>query len=207
MPHLALPASVAGISRRAQLVALMALAAATVAGGDARAQAVEVRQWQGQTAATRQPEQVIARTQAEWRSLWTRVGTPAPDLFEPGRMHAVGIFLGPRASGHGVNLISTSRRRDRIVVVFEERGPPTAEALLAQRAAPPPAPARPVSSAPMPAGTTSFAGSGGTAPMPAPQPAPTTASRAPLPPASSPWAIVLINRVDLPISVEQRMYR
>ena len=195
--------------------ALLALAAGMVAASaETSAQNMDVRQWQGQTAVTRQPEHIVARSQAEWRSLWSRVGTAAPDLFEPGRMHAVGIFLGARAPGHGVNLISTSRRRDRIVVVFEERAQSTGEALLAQQPPPPPAPARPVSSAPMPSGTASFAGNGGSAPNAAPAPppapasAPTSASRvAPAGPVTSPWAIILINRVDLPISVEQRMYR
>ena len=71
---------------------------------------------------------------------------PAPDVFEPGRMNAVGIFLGRRAGeGYSVNILSTSRRRDRIVVVFEERMP--AEFMMAQRAPAPSAP-RPVASAP-----------------------------------------------------------
>ena len=52
-------------------------------------------------------------------------------------MNAVGIFLGRRAGeGYSVNILSTSRRRDRIVVVFEERMPP--EIMMAQRAPPPP---------------------------------------------------------------------
>ena len=88
---------------------------------------------------TRQPEHVVASTTAEWRSLWSRVGMAAPDVFEPGRMNAVGIFLGRRASeGYSVNILSTSRRRDRIVVVFEERMP--AEIMMAQRASPAPRP-------------------------------------------------------------------
>lgn len=188
------------------MAALLLLVAATASGAGASAQTLDVRQWQGQTAVARQPEHVVARSQAEWRSLWTRVGAAAPDMFEPGRTHAVGIFLGRRAPGHGVNLISTSRRRDRIVVVFEERIPPSGGTLLAQR--PPPPPPRPVSSAPMTSGSASFAGNSGSGPIaPAPAPATTTASRAPTGPMTSPWAIILINRVDLPISVEQRIYR
>ncbi len=112
------------------------------------AQAIEARQWQGATAMTRQPEHVVASTIAEWRSLWSRVGSPPPDMFEAGRMNAVGIFLGRRASeGYAVNVLSTARRRDRIVVVFEERMP--MEQMMAQRAAP-----RPVSSAPSAAPST-----------------------------------------------------
>jgi hypothetical protein len=164
------------------------------------AQAIEARQWQGATAMTRQPEHVVASTIAEWRSLWSRVGSPPPDMFEAGRMNAVGIFLGRRASeGYAVNVLSTARRRDRIVVVFEERMP--MEQMMAQRAAP-----RPVSSAPsaapstLPSGASGFAAPGAAASLPPP----------PVRPAShptSPWAIVLINRSDLPVSVEQRLFR
>ena len=47
-----------------------------------------------------------------------------PEGFEPGRMNAVGIFLGRRGGeGFAVNILSTTRRRDRIFVVFEERMP------------------------------------------------------------------------------------
>ena len=70
------------------------------------AQTIEARQWQGATAVTRQPEHLVASTISEWRSLWSRVGSPAPDMFEPGRMNAVGIFLGRRASeGYAVNVL------------------------------------------------------------------------------------------------------
>ena len=107
------------------------------------AQAIEGRHWAGATAITRQPEQVVAGTIAEWRSLWGRVGSPAPDIFEPGRMNAVGIFLGRRGGeGYSVNILSTSRRRDRIVVVFEERMP--AEIMIAQRLPAPSPPPRPI---------------------------------------------------------------
>lgn len=168
-------------------------------------QAIEFRQWRGTTAVTRQPEQVLAGSMAEWRSLWSRVGVVAPDHFEPGRMSAVGIFLGLRAgTGYFVNLISTTRRRDRIIVVFEERAPEAV--MMAQRAGPPPPPPpRPV------AGGPGFAGNGGPA---AGFVAPGTAmalsaappSR-PIGPPTSPWAIVLIPRADLPITVEQRLFR
>ena len=81
------------------------------------------------------------------------------DVFEPGRMNAVGIFLGRRASeGYSVNILSTSRRRDRIVVVFEERMP--AEFMMAQRAPAPSSP-RPVAIAPSaPSGFAGGAGAG-----------------------------------------------
>ncbi|MFI4998386.1 MAG: hypothetical protein ACHQK9_00775 [Reyranellales bacterium] len=165
----------------------------------AAAQTIEVRQWQGSTAVTRQPEQVVAGTMAEWRSLWSRVGVLPPDLFEPGRTNAVGIFLGTRTSiGYSVNILSTARRRDRIMVVFEERAP--TEILAAQSVAP-----RAISGGP------GFAGPGGPA-VAGFAPSGTGASLAPMPvhppgPLTSPWAIVLINRADLPVSVEQRLFR
>ena len=178
------------------------------------AQTIEARHWSGATAITRQPEQVVASTTGEWRSLWGRVGSAAPDVFEPGRMHAVGIFLGRRSGeGYSVNILSTSRRRDRIVVVFEERMP--ADIMLAQRSSPPPPTTRPVATAP--SGFAGGAGAGFAPSAPAAGFAPpgATASLAPPPVApvrpaaqpTSPWAIILIPRADLPISVEQRLFR
>jgi hypothetical protein len=161
--------------------------------GDAAAQTVDVQHWQGTTAVTRQPEQVIAGTMAEWRSLWSRVGVTAPDLFEPGRTEAVGIFLGGRSSdGYAVNIVSAARRRDRIMIVFEERAPSnvmTAQTVPSTRA---------VSS--VPNGATGFVSNGSA-----------TASLPPIPyrpagPPTSPWAILLLNRADLPITVEQRLF-
>jgi hypothetical protein len=185
-------------------------------GGNADAQTIEARHWSGTSALTRQPEHVVASTTAEWRSLWGRVGSAAPDVFEPGRMHAVGIFLGRRSGeGYAVNVLSTSRRRDRIVVVFEERMP--AEFMMAQRSAPPPA-TRPVASAPnsfaaapgasfapsAPGAAAGFAPSGTGAGL---APPPPSAPARPVGQPTSPWAIILIPRADLPISVEQRLFR
>jgi len=167
---------------------------------EAAAQVVDTRNWQGVVAMTRQPEQVVASTIAEWRSLWSRVGMAPPDVFEPGRMNAVGIFLGRRASeGYSVNVLSASRRRDRIVVVFEERMP--AEIMMAQRTGPAP---RPIAGGGPGFGgpAASFAPPGAAASL-APAPVPVR----PVGQPTSPWAIVLINRADLPISVEQRLFR
>jgi hypothetical protein len=186
---------------RRRLLSYGALATgALIVPAGAYAQTVDVRHWHGATAITRQPEQVLATTITEWRSLWGRVGSPAPDVFEPGRMNAVGIFLGRRAGeGYSVNILSTSRRRDRIVVVFEERMP--AEIMMAQRT---PSAPRPVASAPGGfSGGAGFAPSGtgaGLAPPPPPAPRPVGQP-------TSPWAIILIPRADLPVSVEQRMFR
>jgi hypothetical protein len=173
-------------------VASLALLAAAFAAGDAAAQSVSAQHWQGSNAVTRQPEQVIAGTMAEWRSLWSRVGQPAPDVFEPGRTEAVGIFLGGRASaGYDVNILSAARRRDRIIVVFEERAP--ANVMTAQQSG---VTSRAISTGP----ATGFAAGGGPA-----------ASLPPIPyrpagPPTSPWAILLLPRADLPITVEQRLF-
>lgn len=168
----------------------------TISSIGAVAQTVEVRQWQGAVAVTRQPEQIVANTLVEWRSLWSRVGLPAPDLFESGRTNAIGIFLGARAGdGYSVNILSASRRRERIVVVFEERMPPPpvgGDTMMASRPS-----QRTISSG------SSFAPSATVGALP-----PAMASRAPiLGPPTSPWAIVLINRADMPVSVEQRLFR
>lgn len=148
----------------------------------------------------------MAYTMAEWRSLWLRVGANPPDLFEPGRMNAIGIFLGLRPGHYSINVLSASRRRDRIMVVFEERGP--SETMVAQHAPPPPMqpPPRALSAGPTFGGAPAagFVSPGATASL-APPPPPV--SRPPQGPPTSPWAIVLINRTDLPITVEQRLYR
>ena len=191
--------STAAIGRRLVPVGILAAGLMFAVGSALMAQSVEARHWQGTAATTRQPEHVVAGTMGEWRALWSRVGLPAPDMFEPGRMNAVGIFLGRRASeGYSVNILSTSRRRDRIVVVFEERMP--AEIMMAQRASPAP---RPIAGGPGFGGpAASFAPPGAAASL-APAPAPVR----PVGQPTSPWAIVLINRADLPISVEQRLFR
>jgi hypothetical protein len=199
------------------MVRLAAVMAATVFVGfavGAAAQSVDARLWQGSSAMTRRPEEVHALTMAEWRALWSRVGARAPDQFEPGRTSAVGIFLGARnGMGYSVHILSTMRRRDRIMVVFQESGPRNDNMATAQALqAPSPAPALP---APRPVGM-GYAGNMGFAAPGNPQggfgpPPPGMASLAPPParpvgPISSPWAIVLINRADLPVSVEQRLF-
>lgn len=187
--------------RRKGLGFLLAAVCATFATA---ASAQTVRQWSGTTALTRQPEQVLATTMAEWRSLWSRVGMSAPEVFEPGRTSAVGIFLGLRTGpGYSVNIISASRRRDRIMVVFEERMPD--EVMMAERMPPvaPPPTTRPVATGPgFSAGGASAFAPTGTASLATPAVPPRPAG-----PPTSPWAIVLINRVDLPITVEQRLFR
>ena len=179
-------------SQMFQRIASLALLALSASAGQASAQPIDVQRWEGTNAATRQPEQVVASTTAEWRSLWSRVGIKAPDMFEPGRMEAVGIFLGGRAStGYAVNILSAARRRDRIIVVFEERAP--SNVLTAQGA---PTTARALS---LPTGGAGFASSAPPAGLPA-------IPYRPAGPPTSPWAILLLNRADLPITVEQRLF-
>jgi hypothetical protein len=179
--------------RTIQRIASLALLALSATAGEASAQSVDIQNWQGTNAATRQPEQVIAGTMAEWRSLWSRVGMAPPNIFEPGRMEAVGIFLGGRASdGYAVNILSAARRRDRIIVVFEERVP---SGILTAQGAPT---ARAYSTVPT-NGSMGFASGAPSANLP---PIP---YRPPGPP-TSPWAILLLNRADLPVMVEQRLF-
>ena len=178
-------------SQTIQRIASLALLALSATAGEASAQLIDVQRWEGTNAATRQPEQVVAGTAAEWRSLWNRVGMKAPDMFEPGRMEAVGIFLGGRASdGYAVNILSAARRRDRIIVVFEERAP---SSVLTAQGAPT---ARALS---MPTGSAGFASSAPPAGLPA-------IPYRPAGPPTSPWAILLLNRADLPVMVEQRLF-
>jgi hypothetical protein len=178
-------------SQTIQRIASLALLALSATAGEASAQAIDVQRWEGTNAATRQPEQVVAGTTAEWRSLWSRVGMKAPDMFEPGRMEAVGIFLGGRASdGYAVNILSAARRRDRIIVVFEERAP---SSVLTAQGAPT---ARALS---LPTGSAGFASSAPPAGLPA-------IPYRPAGPPTSPWAILLLNRADLPVTVEQRLF-
>lgn len=169
------------------------------AASAAMAQSVDIRQWRGDTAISRQPGQVFATTNAEWRSLWSRVGLSAPDQFEPGRTMAVGIFLGGRTAGYAVHVLSAMRRRDRIMLIFEEQAP--ADVMMAQRM--PSAPtSRAVSSTYgssmgfAPGGASSFA-------VPSLPPPPAR----PVSPPTSPWAIVLLGRSDMPVTVEQRLFR
>lgn len=184
--------------RRFLSVGALALISAVASIDSPAAQTIDARQWQGAYATSRQPEHLVASTVGEWRSLWARTGLAPPDLFEPGRTNAIGIFLGRRAAeGYSVNVLSTTRRRDRIVIVFEERMPP--DVMLAQRAAP-----RAVAGAGAPSlgsGSANFAAPSASASATIPVPA------HPVGKPTSPWAIILINRADLPVSVEQRIYR
>lgn len=181
------------IAHFVRLGALLALVMTTGFASEAGAQAIDAQHWQGTTAVTRQPEQVIAGTMAEWRSLWSRVGVAPPDLFEPGRTEAVGIFLGGRASeGYAVNIVSAARRRDRVIIVFEERAP---SSVLTAQAAPS---TRAVSTTPN--GAAGFASNG--APVAGLPPIPYR----PAGPPTSPWAILLLSRADLPVTVEQRLF-
>lgn len=187
---------------------LLSLAAAVLLSfiAGAAAQNIELRQWRGSAAAVRQPEQVMATSISEWRSLWLRVGANPPDMFEPGRMNAIGIFLGQRPGPFSINVLSASRRRDRIMVVFEERGPTDMAIAEHPPASLQPAP-RALSAGPGFGGgpAASFVAPGAAANLPSPSPPP--AGRPPMGPPTSPWAIVLIGRTDLPITVEQRLYR
>ncbi len=51
--------------------------------GNATSQTIEGRHWQGATAITRQPEQVVAGTITEWRSLWVASAVRHPTCSSP----------------------------------------------------------------------------------------------------------------------------
>ncbi|MBV8391907.1 MAG: hypothetical protein JOY81_01875 [Alphaproteobacteria bacterium] len=178
---------------------LLCSALLLLSAGSALAQTVDMRQWRGDTAITRQPGQVFAQTNAEWRSLWSRVGLSAPDQFEAGRTMAVGIFLGSRTTGYAVHILSAMRRRDRIMLIFEEQVPE--DVMMAQRMPSAPPPTRSVSSSY--GSALGFAAPGTTTTYPALPPPPAR----PVSPPTSPWAIVLLGRADMPVTVEQRLFR
>jgi hypothetical protein len=69
------------LSKLKSLPLAAAVLLSLVAG--AAAQTVELRQWHGPSAVTRQPSRSGASNLAEWRSLWSRVGAQPPDMFEP----------------------------------------------------------------------------------------------------------------------------
>ncbi len=101
------------------------------------AQSVDARHWRGLY--RRYPAARARRRQhrlPNGAACGAASALPRPTCSRPAGMNAVGIFLGRRGSeGYAVSVLSTARRRDRIVVVFEERMP--AEMMMAQRGAGP----------------------------------------------------------------------
>jgi VWFA-related protein len=70
-------------------------------------------------------EQVVARTAAEWETLWRRhaAGRPAPAV-DFSRDMVVGVFLGSRPTGgFGVQITAVERIGDAIVVKWAEQAP------------------------------------------------------------------------------------
>jgi hypothetical protein len=98
------------------------------------------------------------------------------------------------------------------MLVFEERGPPAY--MMAQRTMPPPPPpvrmeptSRALSAGPSYGVANNFAPGGASGFAPSGPPAVVSRPVPPMGPPTSPWAIVLINRADLPVTIEQRLFR
>mgnify|MGYP003694066427 CR=1 FL=1 len=95
--------------------------------------------WHGTTSATRQPGAGRRRNHVRMaRPVEPRRRIAPPDLFEPGPHAARSASSSARRTGEGyaVNVLSASRRRDRIVIVFEERIAARRHDGAAQRPAP-----------------------------------------------------------------------
>lgn len=72
-----------------------------------------------------EPRQMVARTEAEWRSLWRlHAGDkPAPTV-DLATSTVVAVFLGTRMSGgFAVDITGTRRQGDALVVEWSERRP------------------------------------------------------------------------------------
>jgi hypothetical protein len=72
-----------------------------------------------------QPQQVVARTAAEWQALWQRhaPGRPLPTVDFTADM-VVGVFLGSRPSGgYQAEITSVTSEENVLVVQWAERRP------------------------------------------------------------------------------------
>lgn len=79
--------------------------------------------WQGDISAVTERWETVARTSDEWRSLWSKVGLPAPDSLSGDRM-GVAIFLGARTSGgYAVSLEAPEASGPGLVVPYRETVP------------------------------------------------------------------------------------
>lgn len=83
------------------------------------------KNWGGSQAAVQGFNTVIARTEDDWKQLWSMTGAPAPWPMPQGIM-AVGIFLGERPSEGYVARISTIRQveeTDSLMITYIEYKP------------------------------------------------------------------------------------
>lgn len=117
----------------APLAVLVLAACAGSPGGEGaggvnlRAQPGASSAWQGDLSAASERLETVARTSEEWRALWAKAGTPAPDSL-PGGSMAVAIFLGPRAGGgHAVFLEAPVASDSGIAIPYRETVPGPAD--------------------------------------------------------------------------------
>jgi hypothetical protein len=80
-----------------------------------------------------EPRQIVARTAAEWETLWRE---HAPGRKQPqvdfGRDMIAGVFLGTRpTAGYGVEILSASNQGGTLIVRYRETRP-AADAITAQ---------------------------------------------------------------------------
>src|SRR4030043_2318510 len=67
----------------------------------------EIRQWKGAQGGPSEFSVVVARSKAEWRTLWGIIGQEPPASFDPSSEVAIAIFLGQRpTAGYDVENIS-----------------------------------------------------------------------------------------------------
>lgn len=80
-------------------------------------------EWKGQFCAESEPSTRVARTQAEWASLWTAIGQ-APPQADLGEHVAVAVFLGLRnTGGYGVRFLDPAAEGRTLTVRFETTRP------------------------------------------------------------------------------------
>ena len=87
----------------------------------------------GTRSAVTDPTQATARTPSDWQALWKSHGgtAPAPAVDFANEMVAA-VFLGTRPTGgYGVEIVSSRREGDGLIIEFIERIPP-ADAIVTQ---------------------------------------------------------------------------
>lgn len=79
--------------------------------------------WQGNALQSTAAETLVAKDQADWQQLWTKVGKAAPrDL--PDETTAVAVFAGPkRTGGYSVEFVEVQDGENAVTVTYRIRKP------------------------------------------------------------------------------------
>lgn len=79
--------------------------------------------WQGNALQSTAGETIVAKDQADWQQLWTKVGKAAPrDL--PDETTAVAVFAGPkRTGGYSVEFVEVQDGENAVTVTYRIRKP------------------------------------------------------------------------------------